>query len=72
MFFPPFTNAGIGNLKFKGVFVLGFYDLRPNLLSKCVMNSQYQISLNLYSMKQVGMFSHALVLICGIGRVSAA
>ena len=53
------------------MFVLGCYDLKLNLLSKCVVNSQYQIALNLSSMKQEGMFSHALVLLCGIGRISA-
>ena len=70
---PPslFTNADIGHLKVKGVFVLGCYDLKLNLLSKYVVNSQYQISLTLSSMKQAGVFSHALVLLCGIGRVSA-
>jgi len=66
-----FTNADIGHLKDKGVFVFGCYDLQLNLLSKCVVNSQYQISLNFSSMKQEGMFSHALVLLCGIGRISA-
>ena len=59
------------HLKVKRVFVLGCYDLQLYLLSKCVVNSQYQISLNLSSMKQEGMFSHALVLLCGIGKISA-
>jgi hypothetical protein len=70
---PPhlFTNVDIGYLKVKGVFVFGCYDLKLNLLSKCVINSQYQISLTLSSMKQAGMFSNALVLLCGIGRISA-
>jgi len=66
-----FTNADIGHLKVKGVFVLGCYDLKLNLLSKFVVNSQYQISLYLSSMKQEGVFSHALVSLCGIGRISA-
>ena len=62
-----FTYADIGYLKFKGLCVLGCYDWKLNFLSKCVENSQYQISLNLSSMKQAGMLS----VLCGFDRISA-